>query len=1351
MAPTLRISFPTATGASPLSVAPPTGTVAKDIIYLFLVLADNVLPDDIPSGFSLVPGCDLGATGTRTLLYQKQATASEPASYAVRWSGGNNGAMFAVCVHPSGTNYGITHRIAVSSTDVTSASKVWNSVTPSDTNTILLCFGGFAQNGASTPDAAMTERVDTGGSSSRAYLMTQGIAASGATGTRTATVTSASKIRTIAISVSESTPNPFAVPIPHWGELGPGGAAPPSAGWEYTKTLTVSGNPGDGTVDSGDFYAMPLPPTNAVRIKVEGVWSETRLQTGSSGPVPAYVGQVVSAAGSNNTQGGLVGLPKITGATTNGGVLSVPFSVTFTRSNGETDWELSYDDYLATPPVVETGYARFHLDAQVVMGASGNRGATETLSIHAVITEIETEDNVVFIVPEARTAGMGVLVEMDGDGGVDFTEMGVLVEIGAAGVYASEVGALVEIGAVGVYVTEMYALIELEYVEPEVIMPTYFVENAGTRKIHRKLPDEVTGYAFDPEHSWWSSLKPEQSTNLIMNPSFEGWDDTGDCTEYNGEGAIGGLEYVQFPPVGATAGRRCCKLISGPASGGLLYHTMQVTPGPYTFSLDLYVTQAPATIVMRIWDGSGDAAIKSFTVWESGWQRYSLTYVELGSGNRQMRLTFPSSGAAYPTPAGRVFYTDAWQFEAKAYPTTYLDGDMVGFADSSPNQSYYWQGAPHHSPSTRRETTGTGGRIVSWSQEAKFKTTSIIGLGMTAVDQKTQTMGDGREIHLGMTEKGRDFTITGRIFSQNHRQLMQRHVDLMNLLKINNTLGGDQMVVRFQEVDDDEQLVGAALDIVCVYKEGMQGNITGLYQENLPLQFRAVQPALLDIIESSAELVLNKQLVDNGIVYRDNLGDYLNLGTGATLSGVIAQVGFMRSGDIIALGNFTTIAGDVVSYSAVWDGAHWQELGIGASSGPTDIDDGFRLGYPLTVSTSGGDVLEYDEVSGNWVVLGGHGFMGALYSIYRDANGDIWVGGEFTYADDGIELFNNVAHWVAATNTWVPLGEGLTDPSDFIPGVERVNSVLATNDGVVYLAGNFGEGNSSYPGGSTTALASGVIRWRQDTYVFDPMGAGFNLAPNALLRGQDGYIYATGPFGMDGTEHYNLRGFARWTGTIWEEVFPLVRQDGSFGADGMIQDDDGIFWFYNYASDVDNDLFVVEGLGEVAMFGYRNGIFYPPLVANAGARHMALGPGGRLLIAVHRTTAGEVIVAPALNLIDYAGSADAPLAVHLQGPGQFLFMESLSTRGGVYGRDSFVVGENEEILLRTDTQRQMAYSNQRFNLQTQVAAGASNFKALRLRPGINRISILMKDVDDDLSLGWLTWKNRFWGLQETPQ
>jgi hypothetical protein len=826
-----------------------------------------------------------------------------------------------------------------------------------------------------------------------------------------------------------------------------------------------------------------------------------------------------------------------------------------------------------------------------------------------------------------------------------------------------------------------------------------------------------------------STVVPEASTNLVINPSFE----IVAMAEYEAGGDWFDFTNEEFPAVGATAGRCCARISVGQGSMWLQHNgPLSVTPGHYTFSLDVNVEHVPLVLKLEVRYDTAVYAQKTFTITRGGWQRIHLTYNEQFTGPRELRLT-----ATGTLVTQTDIYTDAWQFEAKAYPTTYLDGDMIGFTDVRRNQSYNWTGAPHQSTSVRRETTGSGGRVVSWSEEVAFATTSIVGLGMTTVEPRTMVLADGSEIHRGAAIRPREFTIAGRIFGKDYRHLIHRHNDLMALVKANNTVDHQQFILRYQQVDDAKQLVGRPLDIVCTYIGGLQGNVTNFYQENIALQFRASQPFPSEVFESSAEIILKKHLEDNGIIFRDEDGDYINLGTGAT-TGVIHDVGFYLDGSPIAIGGFTQIAGDSATNAARWNGTAWEQFGT-TTGDLRYLHDGHEMGYEPVAAIDdfdGGFVALYNPDTDTWDQLG-NAFTGSIRTLDRDTNGDIWVGGNFATDEAAIE-YNNFAMYDVSAGQWIALGSGLEDPDG---GVDTyANTVLVGDDGYVYVGGNFQTATSTV---SIKGTVRNAVRWNIAETDYEYMGSGFDAPPQQFVRGSDGYIYAVGPFTESGTFLWDLRGFARWNEHEWEEVFVLERVDGTYGADGVTVDENGIFWFYNYGT-TDDDKFLVPGLGPLGTFGWKDGVFYPGF-PSVFVAYQAIGQGNRAIYSVTNATALDYVVVPALNEIEYEGTADAPFAFMADGSLYPIQVINLSTKGGVYFRGDFELGPTEHMVLRTDTQRVLMYSNARANLFNMLSAGASNMKALRLRPGTNRISVLATNLGDDAA-AWISWRTRHQGI-----
>lgn len=186
-------------GASPRSINKPVNMHVGDLILLQVSLVDNIAPDTLPSGFTLVAGAEITG-GNNIRIYSKIATGSEPATYDVTFASGDGGLAVVAIFADSG---GVLSVDAISSqSNASSTDRIWPSVTTTQAAGMALFFAALDTNTGSTPPAGATEQWDAG-AGPRLYMMQETIDSAGATGTRTATGSaSASKCISIAVKVA---------------------------------------------------------------------------------------------------------------------------------------------------------------------------------------------------------------------------------------------------------------------------------------------------------------------------------------------------------------------------------------------------------------------------------------------------------------------------------------------------------------------------------------------------------------------------------------------------------------------------------------------------------------------------------------------------------------------------------------------------------------------------------------------------------------------------------------------------------------------------------------------------------------------------------------------------------------------------------------------------------------------------------------------------------------------------------------------------------------------------------------------------------------------------------------------
>lgn len=149
---------------------------------------------------------------------------------------------------------------------------------------------------------------------------------------------------------------------------------------------------------------------------------------------------------------------------------------------------------------------------------------------------------------------------------------------------------------------------------------------------------------------------------------------------------------------------------------------------------------------------------------------------------------------------------------------------------------------------------------------------------------------------------------------------------------------------------------------------------------------------------------------------------------GDGLNNTVHSLAIDNSGDIYAGGFFETSGGITVHRIAKWNGSSWSSLGNGLEGGvyAIAIDSAgavYAGGYYLKITGATGYKTNFAKWNGNsWSYVGNASqvFNNDVYSIEIDANGDVFVGGIFTYVDN--MNITGIAKWDGST--WSSPGDG---------------------------------------------------------------------------------------------------------------------------------------------------------------------------------------------------------------------------------------------------------------------------------------------------------------------------------------
>jgi len=306
-------------------------------------------------------------------------------------------------------------------------------------------------------------------------------------------------------------------------------------------------------------------------------------------------------------------------------------------------------------------------------------------------------------------------------------------------------------------------------------------------------------------------------------------------------------------------------------------------------------------------------------------------------------------------------------------------------------------------------------------------------------------------------------------------------------------------------------------------------------------------------------------------IFRWNGTDWESLAlTNASPSSLVALVEY--DGDLIAVGNWTTIAGQAIQGVARFDGETWSPIGAGLASGsaqcaavvnnslyvggsfnlsspaiacsvakwdgaawtkygPTGISPrciAERSGLPVVLAPPCGDGCSssVDAVftlqSGQWKAVAADGPKGDVRALVK-FDGDLVTVGQFASMAIGPTLGGKADIGVLSGQNWMPLSRGFN------------SSILASlnlgSDQLV-LAGSFTQ--------APNQSASRIARW--DGTALSEFGLGFNQAVAALVE-YNGQIHAGGGFTKSGNS--NVLYVASWNGTAWQSV-------GNSGFDGSV-------------------------------------------------------------------------------------------------------------------------------------------------------------------------------------------------------
>src|SRR3990172_5064305 len=200
----------------------------------------------------------------------------------------------------------------------------------------------------------------------------------------------------------------------------------------------------------------------------------------------------------------------------------------------------------------------------------------------------------------------------------------------------------------------------------------------------------------------WSVYVPEQTVNACLNPSAE---TTGNFAASGGATVTRSTSY-QF------RGPYSFRVQGSGAGHGAQFTVLALANAAHYASLFVYGT-IPDTFAWSLDNGNWHTPTLIETY--GSWYHYGVAFPAAQANGST--LLYVRQGDADATD----YYIDCIQVEAKAYWTSYCDGDQSGC---------YWSGVPHASTSTRSAQYRGGGRLYDIDDTYGVYTTMMSGFGL---------------------------------------------------------------------------------------------------------------------------------------------------------------------------------------------------------------------------------------------------------------------------------------------------------------------------------------------------------------------------------------------------------------------------------------------------------------------------------------------------------------------------------------------------------------------------------------------------------------------------------------------
>ena len=256
-------------------------------------------------------------------------------------------------------------------------------------------------------------------------------------------------------------------------------------------------------------------------------------------------------------------------------------------------------------------------------------------------------------------------------------------------------------------------------------------------------------------------------------------------------------------------------------------------------------------------------------------------------------------------------------------------------------------------------------------------------------------------------------------------------------------------------------------------------------------------------------LILPSTTTSTSTIFVDTSYEKLSTGLGPSPS-YGYQPAFDSQRNLYVVGQFTTAGGVSVNNIAKWDGSSWSNVGGGTNGyllsiyiDPSDniyVGGQFSRCDPTGVNLAVRNIAKWDGSA--WSDVGG-GTNGSVFSINKNNNGDILVGGSFTSVGIGGTLLStvNISSWNGSSWFNYAGGIGINFAGDLIRKI-----IVLQNK--IYVCGRFTSTNTV-----PAIITNNIAMWDGS---WNALGLGLNGDTYTMVTNGIDKIYCAGGFSTAG-------------------------------------------------------------------------------------------------------------------------------------------------------------------------------------------------------------------------------------------